>query len=408
VNDDSVETRDIYLPAHREYISHIALDVSFRAKISPAANAESAQIGGSLAKVVYFTRSNYSHKDQPATLKHAPPLSPGLTRPNGFLGPEAIDGSPVRQTETANTVRSRIRRRSSGSTVPGGRLNFVKFETDQIDECIEFISNLISTSSISHGISIEQMKKSVAIMATGGGAHLFYDKLVEDLGVEVRREEEMDCLITGLSFLIDIPNEVFWYSDELVEAVSHRRDSTVSRPHSSSISNAELPRPSPNPPMYSLVFDTHPKPQYPCMLVNIGSGVSIIKIDEQGRFERISGTSLGGGTLWGLLSLLTGAGTFDGEPARLAFRMTLKLPEMLAFSDKGDNSTVDMLVGDICRLAEVACKLADWLFRRLGLLQNRAQVLDHRQQLRQGLPKGASQEAVPARRHQPELAVCHQ
>jgi type II pantothenate kinase len=48
-------------------------------------------------------------------------------------------------------------------------------------------------------------------------------------------------------------------------------------------------------------------------LVNIGSGVSIVKVDEDGSFERVSGTSLGGGTLWGLLSLITEATTFDGE-----------------------------------------------------------------------------------------------
>lgn len=41
---------------------------------------------------------------------------------------------------------------------------------------------------------------------------------------------------------------------------------------------------------------------------------------------------MGGGTLWGILSLLTGARTFD---------------EMLAMADRGDNSTVDLLVGDI-------------------------------------------------------------
>jgi type II pantothenate kinase len=41
---------------------------------------------------------------------------------------------------------------------------------------------------------------------------------------------------------------------------------------------------------------------------------------------------LGGGTLWGLLSLLTGARTFD---------------EMLGMAERGDNTKVDMLVGDI-------------------------------------------------------------
>jgi type II pantothenate kinase len=150
------------------------------------------------------------------------------------------------------------------------------------------------------------MKNGVKIMATGGGAHLFYDRLVRELGVEVRREEEMDCLITGLGFFTEIPNEVFWYSDELVFQVSH-----PNQPRPSQIS-AELERPSPNPPQYSVLFDSHPTPQFPCLLVNIGSGVSIIKVDHDGKFERVSGTSLGGGTLWGLLSILTGAESFDG------------------------------------------------------------------------------------------------
>ena len=71
---------------------------------------------------------------------------------------------------------------------------------------------------------------------------------------------------------------------------------------------------------------------YPYLLVNIGSGVSIVKVSGPKHFERIGGTSLGGGTLWGLLSLLTGARTFD---------------EMLQLAEKGDNRNVDMLVGDI-------------------------------------------------------------
>lgn len=71
---------------------------------------------------------------------------------------------------------------------------------------------------------------------------------------------------------------------------------------------------------------------YPYLLVNIGSGVSFLKVSGPRAFERVGGTSLGGGTLWGLLSLLTGARTFD---------------EMLDMADRGDNSKVDMLVGDI-------------------------------------------------------------
>ena len=59
-------------------------------------------------------------------------------------------------------------------------------------------------------------------------------------------------------------------------------------------------------------------------------------LDDQGLWteaiQRVGGTSLGGGTFWGIMSLLTGARTFE---------------KMLSMADKGDNSGVDMLVGDI-------------------------------------------------------------
>ena len=47
------------------------------------------------------------------------------------------------------------------------------------------------------------------------------------------------------------------------------------------------------------------------MLVSIGSGVSMIKVANDGTFERVSGTMIGGGTLVGLSNLLTGIKDFD-------------------------------------------------------------------------------------------------
>ena len=79
-------------------------------------------------------------------------------------------------------------------------------------------------------------------------------------------------------------------------------------------------------------FDEPRADIYPYLLVNIGSGVSMIKVSGPRDFKRVGGTSLGGGTLWGLLSLLTGSRTFD---------------EMLGMAERGDNAKVDMLVGDI-------------------------------------------------------------
>ncbi|GKD41724.1 pantothenate kinase 1 [Tanacetum coccineum] len=67
-------------------------------------------------------------------------------------------------------------------------------------------------------------------------------------------------------------------------------------------------------------------------LVNIGSGVSMIKVDGDGKFERVSGTSIGGGTFWGLGKLLTKCKSFDA---------------LLEMSHEGNNRVIDMLVGDI-------------------------------------------------------------
>ncbi|CBQ71538.1 related to pantothenate kinase [Sporisorium reilianum SRZ2] len=364
---DQRDSRDIYLPNHIEAVSHIAVDV-----------------GGSLAKVVYFTRSLSSESrpaspmvsspasltaplapvaassSTPNTLSPKPSTSSFRSRqpsangavPSGFrtppsqldhpiasgtLTPTAILGSP--QLASASAIHSTLlKRRSLPAALTGGRLNFIKFETNNIDECIHFLRELIERSAAANGVSIQDMRKGVKLMATGGGAHLMYDLFEQELGIEVNKEDEMGCLITGLNFITLIPDEVFWYSDELVAALHSplpqnpeaRADAQALR--SSVPLQHPLPRPSPNPPLYAPVFDSHPSPKLPCLLVNIGSGVSIIKVDDFGKFERVSGTSLGGGTLWGLLSLLTEAESFD---------------EMLELSEQGDNANVDMLVGDI-------------------------------------------------------------
>ncbi|KAI8990613.1 fumble [Trametes punicea] len=369
LDEESPETRDsrgIYFPNYIEPVSHIAVD-----------------IGGSLAKVIYFTRSTNppSSPSQIATRGSSPsdvftPLSssPGresplssplasaklnghskgaltpavleqcnghgsyldvpLQRPDGTLGSStaevttAFASSTLHGTAMASLspesvnhslLHDSLLRRASVQHFPGGSLNFERFETEHIDECVAFIRTLIERSAAMNGVPLEEMRRGVKVIATGGGAHRFYDLLGRELQVEVHREDEMACLIEGLKFITLIPDEVYYFSDELIHSVSHPNQH-------------QLERPSPDPPKYAVSFVQDPVPQLPCLLVNIGSGVSIVKVDEDGSYERVSGTSLGGGTLWGLLSLLTPAKTFD---------------EMLALSEKGNNETVDMLVGDI-------------------------------------------------------------
>lgn len=180
------------------------------------------------------------------------------------------------------------------STEPGGRLNFISFETDRIDDGLAFMRHLKEHQQTLNGSKPGQL----TVMATGGGAYKYYDKIKDALGVDVIREDEMECLIIGLDFFItEIPREVFTYSE--------------------------------TDPMH---FAEPEENIYPYLLVNIGSGVSFLKVSGPRKYERVGGTSLGGGTLWGLLSLLTGARSFD---------------EMLDNAAHGDNSNVDMLVGDI-------------------------------------------------------------
>lgn len=273
-------------------------------------------------------------------------------RYNGALTPAVLDVPHVpalaASARLAPDLDRSLRLRASVQNFPGGLLNFERFETDNIEACVEFVRALIERSAEVNGVSVEEMRSGVRLVATGGGAHQFYDLFASELGVPVEKEDEMECLIEGLKFISLIPDEVYYFSDELLQhfpstegtlsastskaaatttitatngtsnAPSQTVTTTLGPFASSDTSEPALPtpppleRPSANPPKYSVSFEAHPTPQLPCLLVNIGSGVSIIKVDEDGSFERVSGTSLGGATLWGLLSLLTPATTFDG------------------------------------------------------------------------------------------------
>ena len=110
----------------------------------------------------------------------------------------------------------------------------------------------------------------------------------------------MDCIVKGCDFLIrNIRNEVFEYKK-----------------------GQHTP----------FVFHNYENVEYPYLIVNIGSGVSILKVSSASEFTRIGGTAMGGGTFWGVGSLLTNAKGFD---------------ELLQLATQGHSANVDMLVKDI-------------------------------------------------------------
>ncbi|XP_073148626.1 pantothenate kinase 2 isoform X1 [Henckelia pumila] len=227
-------------------------------------------IGGSLIKLIYFSR----HENK------------------------AVNDRRKRTIKERLCV-SNVNRRSY--PILGGRLHFVKFETSKIYDCLDFIyskqlhrGGMDSRDWQSQGSDTE----NTIIKATGGGAHKYADLFKERLGISIEKEDEMDCLVAGANFLLKaIRHEAFTHMEGQKEFVQ--------------IDSNDM---------------------FPYLLVNIGSGVSMIKVDGDGVFERVSGTNVGGGTYWGLGKLLTKCKCFD---------------ELLELSQRGDNRTIDMLVGDI-------------------------------------------------------------
>ncbi|XP_038602403.1 4'-phosphopantetheine phosphatase isoform X2 [Tachyglossus aculeatus] len=168
------------------------------------------------------------------------------------------------------------------------RLHFIKFENTYIEACLDFIKD--------HLVNTE----TKVIQATGGGAYKFKDLIEQKLQLKVDREDVMTCLIKGCNFVLkNIPHEAFIYQKD---------------------ADPEFR------------FQTNHPNIFPYLLVNIGSGVSIVKVESEDRFEWIGGSSIGGGTFWGLGALLTKTKKFD---------------ELLHLASKGQHTNVDMLVQDI-------------------------------------------------------------
>lgn len=106
--------------------------------------------------------------------------------------------------------------REAHSTDPGGRLNFLNFETDRIQDCIAFMKQLRDKQLASNPTT---RSGALYVMATGGGAYKFYEKIKAELGVDVIREDEMECLIIGKIIIVDHTFDHF----ELADLCRNRR-----------------------------------------------------------------------------------------------------------------------------------------------------------------------------------------
>lgn len=164
-------------------------------------------------------------------------------------------------------------------------VHFLSFESSDIEEII----NYVRQNSLYEGIR--------QIRTAGGGAHKFKNIFLERIGVELVPVDELAVVVRGISWLTKQRTDEVYHVGEKGERCYHE-----------------------------------PSSLFPYLLVNVGSGVSIVRVDGPLDFERVSGAALGGGTFWGLAQLLTRCKTFQGATAQAV---------------SGNPSSVNLLVQDI-------------------------------------------------------------
>lgn len=161
-------------------------------------------------------------------------------------------------------------------SVSNGRLHFILFETRRMHRAIQLITsaNILHPDTIPHlSVTGGMLMINLTAWSYAGGAYRFSNVLEQEWNTKVKKQDEMKTLVRGLDFLVNhFTNELFSYDDVSLERVPFR------------VNQDEL---------------------YPYLLVNVGTGVSFIKVVSPDKFERVSGSAVGGGTYWGFAVILT-------------------------------------------------------------------------------------------------------
>lgn len=222
----------------------------------------------------------------------------------------------------------------------GGEFHFIQFETRHMNLAMDLIQ--------SYNLHVNIVKMG----ATGGGAHKYAEKWEQMLGIKMAKQNELDSLVVGMQFLLEdnVAGECYALTNEEELSSSHTSSidattKTGSSPYQKSNDQVEQTGNS----VDSTAKSTTNKnsdirwwsrkvqrkvvtSDYPYLVVMIGTGVSVLRVDGMRKHERISGSTIGGGTYWGLCRLLTDVEDFES---------------VLSLAEQGDPCKVDMMVGDI-------------------------------------------------------------
>ncbi|KAM4599929.1 pantothenate kinase 1a isoform 1-T1 [Fundulus diaphanus] len=236
-------------------------------------------IGGSLVKLVYFEPVDITAEEEQEEVENLKSIRRYLTS-NVAYGKTGVRDVHLELRNLTMCGRT-------------GNLHFIRFPTQAMPRFIQM------------GRDKNFSSLHTTLCATGGGAYKFENDFRTISDLELLKLDELDCLIRGLLFIDRVGfnghPECYYFQNP-------------SDPHSCVKKPCNLDNP------------------FPMLLVNIGSGVSILAVYSENDYKRVTGTSLGGGTFLGLCCLLTGCETFE---------------EALEMASKGDSTNVDKLVKDI-------------------------------------------------------------
>ena len=285
-------------------------------------------IGGTLVKLVYFEPLDLSKDEEQKegdilrTIRHY------------LVGNTAYGETGFRDVHMElNAIKIGERR---------GNLHFIRFPTSQMELFVE----LCVTRKL-HMLTFK-------VFATGGGAYKFESMVRERLNIGWHKCDELEMLIQGIEFLNEnnAGRECYYFEIESKSSSNNQPSNTEQHAtnsnnndlnetmstHSTSSSSSSNGSSSDDDFNISLSDSTFRKTSYnfansyPYIVVNIGSGVSILLVKGERKYKRISGTSIGGGTFLGLCCLLTSCSTYE---------------EAIDLATRGNSNKVDKLVKDI-------------------------------------------------------------
>jgi type II pantothenate kinase len=80
-------------------------------------------------------------------------------------------------------------------------LRFARVETKNLGKLLQFIKRELLPAAAGPSLGDGGLRR---IVATGGGAHKYLEELKGQLGLEVVKLDEMDCLIKGSNFVLEV------------------------------------------------------------------------------------------------------------------------------------------------------------------------------------------------------------